>query len=161
MVNLDQRAKLMDEAVARSDLDLANIDLLPKVLANAGYVHRNNVEASSSTSILTGRQSLEPSTSSDQLRRSADLTLSWNILDFGVSYFAARQQADRTLIVEEQRRKIVHVMFQDIRRAYWRAAGAQLLSREVRATRRRCSICCASSRPSSGCWLRPRPSLRR
>lgn len=132
--NLDQRAKLMEEAVARSDVDLANIDLLPKVLANAGYTDRNNVEASSSTSVLTGRQSLEPSTSSDQIRRFADLTLSWNVLDFGVSYFAARQQADRTLIVEEQRRRVVHQIFQDVRRSFWRAAAAQLLASEVRST---------------------------
>ena len=131
---LDQRAKLMEVAVARTDVDLANIEMLPKVVVDAGYVHRNNQEASSSVSVLTNQQSLEPSTSSDRLRRSADLALSWNILDFGVSYFSARQQADRTLIVREQRRRVIQNLFQDIRRAFWRAAGAQALAHEVRAT---------------------------
>lgn len=132
--NLDARVKLIEAAVSRDDLNLFGLDMLPKVVASAGHTERDNVDASSSTSILTNRQSLEPSTSSDKVRRSADLSLSWNVLDFGASYFNARQQANRTLIIEEQRRKAVHLILQDVRRAFWRAAGAQRLSAEVRAT---------------------------
>lgn len=57
-------------------------------------ITRNNDLASSSRSVLTGRQSLEPSTSQDRRRATADLTASWNVLDFGVSYYQAQQQAD-------------------------------------------------------------------
>jgi len=53
-------------------------------------------------------------------------------LDFGVSYFTARQQADHLLIAEEQRRRVVQVLLQDVRRAYWRAASAQALSARIR-----------------------------
>ena len=49
-----------------------------------------------------------------------------------MSYFNARQQADRTLIAEEQRRKVVQGLIQDVRRAYWRAASAQGLAGEAR-----------------------------
>ena len=66
---------------------------------DAAYLTRNNVEGSSSRSVFTGQQTLEPSTSTDRDRLVADLTLSWNLLDFGVSYFNARQQADRILVV--------------------------------------------------------------
>lgn len=129
--NLDARAKMMEEALAQNDLDLSRIDLLPKALAGAGYNTRDVVDASSSRSVLTNQQSLEPSTSSDINRRTADLTLSWNILDFGVSYINARQQSDRLLVAQEQRRRVVQSLIGDVRRAYWRAASAQRLSAKV------------------------------
>jgi len=129
--NLDGRVKLIEEALSQDDLDLSRYDLLPKAYVNPAYTSRNNVNASSSQSITTGQQSLVPSTSTDQNDLSADLLISWNILDFGVSYFAARQQADRVLIGHEERRKVVQALLQDVRRAFWRAASAQRLSRQI------------------------------
>lgn len=130
--NLDARVKAMEAAVALQDLDLANYDMLPKVAINAAAVTRSNVEASSSQSVTSGQQTVPPSTSTDRSRVFGDLTLSWNILDFGVSYFSARQAADRTLIAEERRRKVLQGLLQDVRRAYWRAASADRLSGKVR-----------------------------
>jgi outer membrane protein, multidrug efflux system len=130
--NLDARVKVMEVALAQDDLDLSRWDLLPRAAYNAAYLTRDNVDAASSRSIITGQQSLEPSTSTDKNRVIADLTLSWNVLDFGVSYFTARQQADRLLVAEEQRRRVVQVLLQDVRRAYWRAASAQALSARIR-----------------------------
>jgi len=131
--NLDRRAKLMEQAVAYDGLEVGNFDLLPKLTADAGYLTRNNTEASSSRSIATGAQSLVPSTALDKNRVVADLTLSWNILDFGVSYFAARQQANRALIAEEHRRKVAQNLLQDVRAAFWRAASAQALGGKIDA----------------------------
>ena len=47
--------------------------------------------------------------------------MSWNLLDFGVSYYRARQQADQVLIAEERKRKVVQNILADTRNAYWRA----------------------------------------
>jgi outer membrane protein TolC len=129
--NLDGRVKLIEEALSQDDLDLSRYDLLPKAYISTPFTSRNNVNASSSQSIATGQQSLVPSTSTDQNDLSADLLISWNILDFGVSYFAARQQADRVLIGREERRKVVQILLQDVRRAFWRAASAQRLNRQI------------------------------
>lgn len=129
--NLDSRAKLMEAALAQHQLDLANIELLPKLTAAAGYSNRDNVLASASRSVITGQQSLEPSTSSDRTTRTADLSLSWNILDFGVSYYGAKQQADRLLGLQEQRRKAVQLLVQQVREAFWLAVGAQRLQSEI------------------------------
>jgi outer membrane protein TolC len=49
-----------------------------------------------------------------------------------VSYFNARQQADRVLIADEERRKVIDSLLQDVRRAFWRAASAQVLSGRIR-----------------------------
>jgi len=131
--NLDGRVKAMEQALAVNDLDLSRYDLLPKLAIDGLGSTRNRFDASSSESIQTRQQSLVPSTSSDLNRFTGDLTLSWNILDFGVSYFAARQEADRVLIAQEERRKAVQTLLQDVRRAYWRAAAAQRLTNEVKA----------------------------
>ena len=129
--NLDGRVKLIEEALAQDDLDLSRYDLLPKAYVNAAFNSRNNVNASSSQAIATGQQSLVPSTSTDNNVSTADLLVSWNLLDFGVSYFAARQQTDRVLIGQEERRKVIQALLQDVRRAYWRAASAQRLNGQI------------------------------
>jgi outer membrane protein TolC len=129
--NLDSRVKLMEAAVAQRQLDLSNFDLLPKLVAGAGYSHRDQVLGSASRSVLTGQQSLEPSTSTDKDVRTADLSLSWNILDFGVSYYGAKQQADRVLALQERRRKAVQQLMQQTRTAFWQAVGAQRVQGQI------------------------------
>ncbi|HEV3104267.1 MAG TPA: TolC family protein [Paraburkholderia sp.] len=125
--NLDHRLKMMEEALAQHQLDLSNFDLLPRLTAQAGYTNRNHPLASSSQGLYTNEQSLIPSYSTDQNDRTADLTLSWNLLDFGVSYYEAKEQADRVLVLEQRRRKVVQLMMQQVREAYWQAVGAQRL----------------------------------
>lgn len=129
--NLDHRLKLMEEAVSQRQLDLSSTELLPRLVASAGYTARDNEQASSSRDVVTGQQSLAPSTSSDRERRTADLGLSWNVLDFGVSYYQAQQQADRYLVSQERRRKVLHLLMQQTRQAYWQAVGAQQLEAKV------------------------------
>src|SRR3546814_15263040 len=93
----------MEEALAKRQLDLASFDMLPRMALDAGYVGRNNVSASSSQSVETGTQSLEPSTSQDRDCEVADLTMVWNVLDFGVSHISpkpAGDKRDRKSVVE-------------------------------------------------------------
>ena len=97
--NLEARLKVQEEALAQQQLNLTSFDMLPKMALDAGYVSRSNTSASSSQSIESGQQSLEPSTSLDSHRRVADLNLVWNVLDFGVSYVTAQQQADQGWIL--------------------------------------------------------------
>lgn len=128
--NLDNRLKVMEAAFAERQLTTANLAMLPKLAANAGYEGRNNAQASSSRNVRTLEQSLATSTSTDRERVTADLGPTWNVLDFGMSYVRANQAADRSLIVQERRRKVVHNIVQDVRAAYWQAASAdRLLSR--------------------------------
>ncbi|MGC2857217.1 TolC family protein [Novispirillum sp. DQ9] len=125
--NLDHRLKLMEEALAADQLTSANLDMLPDLTASAGYNGRNNFLGSNSRSLLTGQESLVSSTSQDRDVRTADLALTWNVLDFGVSYVRAKQQADRTLIMQERRRKVLQNIIQDVRDAYWNALSADRL----------------------------------
>ena len=125
--NLDQRVELAEMSLRSAELDLAHFSFLPNMVANSGYVARNRQLASSSQSIDSGQQSLEPSTSTDRRLRTSDLSFSWNVLDFGLSYVRARQAADKVLVQREIRRKIVHRIIEDVRTAYWRAVSAERL----------------------------------
>lgn len=129
--NLDHRVQIMQEALAHDQLDLANFDLLPKLTAAAGYSARNRLLASRSVGLETGSTTLPPSYSSDKTDRTYDIGLAWNVLDFGVSYYEAKEGADQVLVVEQQRRKVVQLMMQQVREAYWEAAGAQRLEGRI------------------------------
>ncbi|WP_189373093.1 TolC family protein [Vogesella alkaliphila] len=129
--NLDYRVKLLEEALAQRQLDLTSMDLLPKLTLGAGYSHRDNDAASSSQDVVTGKQSLVPSISSERTRLNADLSMTWNVLDFGVSYYGAQQQADRVLILQERKRKVAHQLMLQARQAYWLAVGAQRLEPKI------------------------------
>jgi outer membrane protein TolC len=124
--NLDQRQKMMEEALAQRQLDLSNFDLLPKLTAAAGYTARNHELASRSVLLDNPSETaVPPSYSSDKEMHTADLSFSWNLLDFGVSYYEAKEQADRVLVVQQRRRKVVQLLMQQVREAYWEAAGAE------------------------------------
>jgi len=125
--NLDHRLKLMEDALSLGQLEVARYDMLPELVVDAGYSWRNNQYGASSQSLITNTQSLEPSTSQDRIGDTANLTMVWNVLDFGVSYIHAKQQADQVLIGNERRRKVVQNIVQDVRYAYWRAVSAQRL----------------------------------
>ncbi len=130
--NLDARVKQMEKVISQGNLTVAQLDLLPQLTAQAGYNVRDPESASSSRSVLSGRQSLEASTSQDKQIRTADFSLSWNVLDFGMAYARTKQVGNEVLIVEEKRRKAVHNIVLDVRDAYWRAVSAQKNLQAVR-----------------------------
>ena len=133
--NLERRTRLMEEALAMNQLDSASWDMLPRLMANAGYTTRNEELITRSVDSVTGKPSLaNPYISSERNHAAYDLGLTWNVLDFGMSYITARQTADRVNIASERRRKAMHVLIQDVRTAYWRTASAQKLRNEVQQT---------------------------
>jgi outer membrane protein TolC len=131
--NLDYKVEMMEEALKTRELNLSRYDMLPQLVANAGYAGRNNFSGASSLSLLTRRQSLEPSTSSEKNLYTADLTMSWDVLDFGLSYVRARQKADEALISQERRRKVANRIIEDVRTSYWRSVSAERLLNKLQS----------------------------
>jgi outer membrane protein TolC len=131
--NLDRRAKMMEEALALNQLDVTQFDMLPKLVAQAGYSTRNNDRISQSST--EGGQLVENRfISQERSHNLAELGFTWNLLDFGLGHYNTKQQANRVLIAAEKRRKAMHVLMQDVRTAYWRAASAQKLRVDVEKT---------------------------
>lgn len=133
--NLERRTRLMEEALAMNQLDSASWDMLPRLMANAGYTWRDKELITNSVDSVTGQPSLaHPFISAERAHPAYDLGLTWNMLDFGLSYITAKQSADRVNIASERRRKAMHVLIQDVRTAFWRTASAQKLRDDVHQT---------------------------
>ena len=133
--NLDKEVEVMQVMLAEQELRIAHYSMLPNLVTNAGYADRDNYSGGSSVQLLsptrTGPESLTSSTSSDREVRTADLRFSWNILDFGLSWVRAKQAADKALVADELRRRVVARIIENVRVAYWRAVAATRLKRRL------------------------------
>ncbi|MGW8392714.1 TolC family protein [Pseudoduganella sp. HUAS MS19] len=133
--NAERRLRAMEQAVAQDSFEAGKYDMLPKLVAAAGYRDRNNDLITRSTDSVTGAPSLaHPYISSERQVLNTEIGISWSLLDFGQSYYAARQNADRVLIAAERHRKALNNLAQDVRSAYWRVVAAQKLLPQLRAT---------------------------
>ena len=124
--NLDHKVELFTAELANQKVNLARADMLPDLVANGHYTNRDNDPFTFSRSI-TGVPSVNPSVSREQENVTGDLTFSWHILDFGLSYVRAKQAADNALIAEENKRKVMNRIMEEVRTAYWRAVTADRL----------------------------------
>ncbi|HNQ24399.1 MAG TPA: TolC family protein [Phycisphaerae bacterium] len=102
----------------------ATLKMLPSLLAGAAYRERNRYDASSSQSFATGEESLEPSFSTEKRGRTFDVSATWNLLDFGLSYLRARQQTDREWIARQRERRVQQDLAFQVTRAYWQTVTA-------------------------------------
>lgn len=152
--NADRRIRAMEEAVALGSQDLAKFDMLPKVVANAGYRNRNNDLLTKSMNLDTGDVIAAKTLSSEREVSSGDLSFTWSLLDFGQSYYAAKQSADRAFIAGERNRKAVHNLIQDVRTAYWRVVAADQLGDTLRQTILAAERALASSQAVEAAQLR-------
>ena len=142
--NLDKKVELKEKALRMKSLDLASYKLLPDFVSNSGYVARSNYSGGNSqvlggtknkwfqNSSSLGAKNVNSNTSSNRDVFTQDITLSWHILDFGLSYVRAKQTADEVLIAEQVKRKVVNSTIEAVRSAYWRAVSSQRLIRKLR-----------------------------
>jgi outer membrane protein TolC len=139
--NLEHRARRMEQAIAMGAAKISSYDMLPQITANAGYNYRNNFFVTEAVGYYSGNPSLsEPFVNSSRDYWVGGAMLSWNLLDFGVSYYTAKQNADRVLVASERRRRVMHLLAQDIQIAYLRAASAQKLKGDIERTIRSATI---------------------
>ena len=154
--NLKHRTRLLEQSLAAGELEAGRFDMLPKLLADAGYSWRNNDPSRTSESNPT-----VASVSSEKAHVDGDVALMWNVLDFGASYYNAKQNADRLLIANERRRKAMHTLIQNVRTSYWRALAAQLLTDRLKSTIADAEKALKSSRQISAERVKdPKESLR-
>ncbi|MBV2235539.1 MAG: TolC family protein [Sterolibacterium sp.] len=157
--NLDYKLKLMEGALTKDLHDVSTYEMLPRVVAGAGYAWRNNDSGGRSIGIEDRVETLRPSTSQERERTLSNLTFSWNALDFGVSYYRAQQKADQVLMAEERRRKVVQNVLQDVRNSYWRALAAQKLIGRVDTLLARVNKALKQARKIEKTGLMPQPQV--
>jgi outer membrane protein TolC len=155
--NLDLRLKKMETAVNGALHDAAKYDMLPNLVVGAGYADRNNYAggtswmfgdashkgATPSTAVQTPGSY---STSAEMNRKLSSVEFSWNVLDFGVSYYRAQQRADEFLISQERKRRVIQTTVHDVRFAFQRALAAQKLATEAEQVMQQAEVAIEQSR---------------
>ncbi|MEO1550924.1 MAG: TolC family protein [Pseudomonadota bacterium] len=143
--NLDNQVEIRDAALRFNEFQLSEFDMLPDLVASADWSNRSNDPFTTSIS-TSGLASVEPTRSTESEVLEADLTLSWDVLDFGLSYYRAKQQGDEFLIAQEQRRSTINRIIEDVRTAYWRAVAADRLSGRINRLEARTNRALANAR---------------
>lgn len=123
--NLDARVAALEILVGQSKVTIEKLKALPAISASRGYVGRDNNGASSSRSVLSGLQSLEPSQSTDRERQVAALEANWNLIDIALAYADARKAGEEARIAAERHEKVIQNIQRDVYAAYWRAYAYQ------------------------------------
>lgn len=144
--NLDYRLEMAQQTLRSAETAYATSDLLPKLVAKAGYTERDSYLSLAKLDLPTGIELPATSSSQDRAVHTEDITFSWNVLDFALSYVRAQQAADRYLISEEAKRKVVQRIVEDTRSAYWRAVAADRLMKRFSALSSRAQKAIQSAR---------------
>ncbi|MBU0858796.1 MAG: TolC family protein [Alphaproteobacteria bacterium] len=119
--NLDGRVAALETLSTQKNISVEKLKAIPGIEASGGYKGRSNDGGTSSRSVITGQQSLEPSQSTEQHRRVASLNTTWNLLDTAIALTEARSADDRAGIAQERYIKVVQNIERDVYAAYWRA----------------------------------------
>ena len=128
--NLDSRVKSMEEVIAAGKADLSIFAMLPQMAASGALLNRTPKSLSTSKDISTGVISTAPSSSEDATRRTGDLTMSWNLVDFGIALLRSDQEDSRVSLAIEKRRRAVHLLVQDVQAAYWKSVINEFASKK-------------------------------
>lgn len=127
--NLDYRIKLVNIALQAGQLDIAVFKMFPALNSSGTLYTRSNdysVSGITAAGVTTGLSSSTPRT-----LLTARNAISWNLLDFGMGYVKAKQQYNQILIAEEETRRQLQELAQDVLVAYWVAYSAQELLQET------------------------------
>lgn len=113
--NLDQRVKDVEKETTEAELQVEQFGMYPQLSPRAEF----------------SKTDVEVSRDEDLARRNASFGLTWNILDFGVSYARSKQSADRVLIAETRRRKAAQDIVREVQVLFWTVVGAKQLAPRI------------------------------
>lgn len=121
--NLEAQVKLLEFAVQEETLTAAYMKLIPKLMVNGATTWRNKNTGAFSESLVAGIPPAPLSIGLEQRSKNWEFNLTWNILDFGVSYYKARQEADKVLVQSFEYERIRQNLILEVVRKYWKLAS--------------------------------------
>ncbi len=114
--NLDMRISRIMEDISDENALMERLKMLPQLNLNSGV-----------------SQSSAPSDpDADKATKTVSLSLTWNILDFGLSYIRARQSAMRAEIRRMERDRQAQLLAAEIASAYWQTVLAEQSLEQIR-----------------------------
>ncbi len=129
--NLDNRVKQTNTAIKLGQMQLAEFEMLPVAGLSGSSYSRNNDDATFSSNPDGTPNRNQIAFGADRKIRSWRAALKWNLIDLGMGYIKTKEAGERVLIAEEEARKDLQKLVQDIRVAYWTAYAAQELKEEL------------------------------
>lgn len=143
--NSNQRIQKLELVVSQREQLLNGFELLPELSANAGYKTLNELNPSTSSSYDPETDTFKPillnntaySVSEDLQTTSGTGGITWNALDFGLSYVRAAQGADKMLITQELKRKATHNLVREVVNAYFKAYSADQALEKIKDLKNR------------------------
>lgn len=123
--NLDARVAEMETLVQQKNVTLKELEALPSLSYTRSLKERSNDGASSSRSVMSGLQSLEPSQSSDRRRFVTEASANWDLMNAVVTLAEADRMRDETGIAVSRYTKVIQNIERDVYAAYWRAWAYQ------------------------------------
>ncbi|MEM7303839.1 MAG: TolC family protein [Pseudomonadota bacterium] len=139
--NLDQQVARLKHDLAKRELGVSNYNMLPELVAKSSYYGRNVYSGTNNAPLQPsnkiGSRTNRATTSQDLHTVSSELSIGWNILDFGLSYFRAKQVADEVLIAQEMYQRGQETLKERVHETYWRAWSHQRYTKRIHKVRSR------------------------
>ena len=101
------------------------LGMLPQLNVNNNFTARSKTPASSSKKIAATGRTYGASYSEDKIINYLNIDLMFSMLDFGLTYFNTRQQADRVVLYRQRSERAAQNLIYDVVRAYFRVVAAQ------------------------------------
>lgn len=123
--NLDLFVKQYEAVIEHETITREALRMLPSLNINMENSGRSNLLASTSTSLVPGVPPAPLSTSTDSHKYTWDATLIWSLLDFGISYYRAREEANKALIKDLEYKRLQQNLVLNVLKQYWKAIIAK------------------------------------
>ena len=133
LYNLDNRVRSMEHVIAKGNANLESFNLLPKMVATAGYFRRDREDLSNRVNVGAVLPFAAASKSADREQVVGSLGETWNALDFGIAMVRSEQlRAQEQAAIQRQRQSVQNIL-NETRYAYARASIAQRTKLELDA----------------------------
>ena len=114
------------ELQVQKELETAEaLGMLPRFDINNRFTARSNTPASGSQKLVATGKSYGASYSEEKIINYLNIDLLFSVLDFGLSFYNTRQQADRVLLSRQRRERMAQNLALDVVKAYFKVAAAQ------------------------------------
>lgn len=121
--NLDLAVKAQELNIQQETYRRQVLNELPKLIADGEYSYRNRNLGAFSESLIPGVPPAPLSIGAQQHTKRWNIMLTWNLVDFGVSYFRSNEESNKVLVQQFEYERIAQNLILEVVKAYWKAVG--------------------------------------
>ncbi|MDQ6961452.1 MAG: TolC family protein [Mariprofundaceae bacterium] len=122
--NLEYLIKELEAEQADHELAAVKLASLPKAKVDVNTNYDTTDGFAFNKNQATGTKSATAATSSQKFGGTANISLQWSVLDYGISYYRAKQKVYARAIVDERQRRALHKLAMNLVQDYMRVSVA-------------------------------------